>query len=48
MSKKKTNKTQKADFQSMVVDFFNEHPTGSYNYKQILLELGITRRIDQY
>ena len=48
MSKKKTNKTQKADFQSMVVDFFNEHPTGSYNYKQISLELGITRRINQY
>ena len=32
----------------MVVDFFNEHPTGSYNYKQISLDLGIARRVNQY
>ena len=32
----------------MVVDFFNEHPSGSYNYKQVSLDLGITGRTNQY
>ncbi len=48
MSPKKKILARKKDYQGMVVDFFNEHPSGSYNYKQVSLDLGITGRTNQY
>ena len=48
MSPKKKILARKKDYQGLVVDFFNEHPSGSYNYKQVSLDLGITGRTNQY
>lgn len=46
--KEKVQATKKDDFKDAVVDFFNEHNKGSYNYKEVALELDITRRAYQY
>ncbi len=36
------------DFKNLVVDYFNNHNKGSFNYKQVAVDLGITGRSNQY
>lgn len=48
MSKGKSKSSKRQDYQHLVVQFFNEHPTGSFNYKQISVDLGINGRTNQY
>ena len=47
-TKRKAKGSKKEDLKALVVDYFNEHGKGSYNYKQVALDLGITRRESQY
>lgn len=47
-TKRKSKGSKKEDLKALVVDYFNEHAKGSYNYKQVALDLGITRRESQY
>ena len=41
-TKRKSKGSKKEDLKALVVDYFNEHAKGSYNYKQVALDLGIT------
>lgn len=44
----KVKVSKKEDFRTMVVDYFNTHNKGSFNYKQVSVDLGITGRTNQY
>lgn len=48
MAKNKSKVSKKDDYKRMIVDYFNDHPKESFNYKQIALNLGITGRTNQY
>lgn len=47
-AKNRANKSKKEELKAMIVDFFNEHGKGSFNYKQVALDLGIVGRANQY
>ena len=48
MATNKSKLSKKSDIKSLIVDYFNSHGKGSFNYKQIAVDLGITGRSNQF